>query len=65
LASVRVATQCCTNSGAAYVFGRDQGGVDNWGQITKINVADGTPGDHFGNSVSIDGNTLIVGARPH
>ncbi len=48
-------------SGSAYVHQRDQGGVDNWGHVTKI--TDGTPGDQFGFSIAISGDTAIVGAR--
>ena len=50
------------DSGAAYVFGRDQGGPDSWGQIVKIIALDGSPHDHFGGSVAIDDQTIAVGA---
>jgi spore coat protein U-like protein len=49
-------------SGAAYIFYRDQGGTDNWGQVTKITASDGAAGDYFGRSVSINGDTVVVGA---
>jgi hypothetical protein len=49
-------------SGLAYVFERNWGGVDNWGQVSKLTASDGAAGDNFGWSVSIDGNTLVVGA---
>jgi len=49
-------------SGAAYVFDRDQGGPDNWGEVQKITASDGAKSDEFGSSVTIDGNTVVVGA---
>jgi hypothetical protein len=50
-------------AGAAYVFERDAGGLDNWGQVTKLTAADAAPEDQFGFSVAISGDTVIVGAR--
>ena len=50
-------------SGSAYVFARNQGGADNWGQVTKLTASDGAANDHFGLSVSVSGSTLVVGAR--
>jgi len=47
------------NSGSAYVF-REVGGV--WQQIAKLTAADGAAGDEFGVSVSVSGNTALVGA---
>ncbi len=52
-----------TDSGSAYLFERDLGGTDNWGELDKLNAADGAAGDEFGNAVSVDGGTLIVGAH--
>jgi len=49
-------------SGSAYVFGRDVGGLDNWGQVVKLTAFDADAGDFFGRSVSILGDTVIVGA---
>lgn len=51
------------NKGAAYIFYRNQGGADNWGQIKKLVAADAATGDNFGVSVSISGTTAIVGAN--
>jgi hypothetical protein len=51
-----------SNAGAAWVFGRDQGGPGNWGQVAKLTVSDGAPGDEFGSSVAIDGDIAVVGA---
>jgi hypothetical protein len=51
-----------TDQGAAYVFYRNQGGTDNWGQVKKLTAADRADSDGFGYSVAIDGDTVIVGA---
>ena len=51
------------DAGAAYVFGRNVGGPDNWGEVTMITPSDGTSWDWFGFSVSIDGDMAVVGAR--
>ena len=51
-----------SDTGAAYVFERDLGGANNWGQLTKLLPNDGAADDVFGNSVSIDTNTIVVGA---
>jgi hypothetical protein len=50
-------------SGSAHVFERDHGGADNWGEMKKIEPADGDLWDRFGYSVSISGNTIVAGAR--
>lgn len=51
-----------TDSGSAYVFERDQGGAGTWGQVAKLTAGDGAAGDQFGYSVSVDGDTAVVGA---
>ncbi len=48
--------------GAAYIFQRNQGGTDNWGEVTKLVASDGKAEDEFGRSVVISGDTVIVGA---
>jgi hypothetical protein len=52
-----------TNSGSAYIFGRDQGGADAWGQVAKLTASDGASYDEFGRSASISGDTIVVGAN--
>ena len=49
--------------GAAYVFERNQGGGDNWGQVTKLVALDSANNDYFGISVAISGDTVVVGAH--
>lgn len=51
-----------TNSGAAYVFYRNTGGVDNWGQVAKLVANTGAADDNMGTSVDLDGEYAIVGA---
>lgn len=48
--------------GSAYAFERNAGGVDNWGQVQKLNASDAAGGDGFGRSISISGDTVVVGA---
>ncbi len=50
-------------TGSAYLYSRNQGGTNNWGQIRKLIPSDGGGGDEFGSSVSIDGDNLVIGAR--
>jgi hypothetical protein len=52
-------------SGAAYVFERDEGGFDNWGQAARLLAPDGGAGDIFGSHVSISGTSILIGAPPH
>jgi hypothetical protein len=49
--------------GSVYVFGRNQGGAENWGQVTQLTASDGAAEDHFGCSVAIGGDTVVVGAE--
>jgi hypothetical protein len=47
-------------SGAVYIFDR---GATNWTQTKKVVPFDGANADEYGYSVSIDNDTLVVGAR--
>ena len=49
-------------SGSAYVFRKDEGGVENWGEVAKLVPDDGAAGDWFGISMAIDGDMAVVGA---
>ena len=51
------------NAGAAYVFQRDQGGTDNWGEVKKLLASDAEANDRFGDSVAVSGDTAVVGAE--
>ncbi len=52
-----------SEAGAAYVFHRMKGGVNNWGEVTKLTASDAESLDEFGNSVSVSGDVIVVGAR--
>ncbi len=49
-------------SGSAYVFERNEGGPDKWGQVAKLTAADAAAVDDFGVSVSISGDVAVIGA---
>ena len=49
-------------AGAVYLFQRDHGGLDNWGEIGKITSSDIQSGDAFGSGLAISGDTVVVGA---
>ncbi|OGD22905.1 MAG: hypothetical protein A2W03_18370 [Candidatus Aminicenantes bacterium RBG_16_63_16] len=51
-----------TERGQAYLFARDEGGTDNWGEVQSIRASDGANEDWFGSSVGIDGLYLIIGS---
>ncbi|MFK7948124.1 MAG: T9SS type A sorting domain-containing protein [Saprospiraceae bacterium] len=53
------------NKGAAYIFEKDTGGADNWGEVKKLTASDGSGGDDFGRNLLIDGDFIIVGAKGH
>ncbi len=55
--------QGSNKTGSAYLFGRNQGGANNWGFIKKLNPADGLDADDTGFSVTINGDTVVVGSR--
>src|SRR6185437_12398476 len=48
--------------GAAYIFDRNQNGIEGWGEVQKLTASDAAAHDQFGSSVAIDGNTVPVGA---
>ena len=50
------------SAGAAYVFQRPSSGWVDASETAKLVASDGQPGDRFGASVSIDANTIVVGA---
>ncbi|GHB58151.1 T9SS type A sorting domain-containing protein [Persicitalea jodogahamensis] len=47
--------------GAAYIFRKDQDGIDTWGLVKKLTASDAASGDNFGVSVSVSGEYAIVG----
>ncbi len=53
-------TNTLTSSGSAYIFEQDPGG--DWQEVKKITAFNRAAYDFFGASVSISGNTIVVGA---
>jgi len=49
------------NIGAMYVFRRDKGGIDAWGEVKKLTASKKNAYD-FGCSVAMAGNLAVVGA---
>ena len=49
-----------SNSGSAYVFEKSDDGT--WAQAAKLVADDGAAEDWFGESVSVSGSTVVVGA---
>ena len=50
------------NSGAAYVFNRDDSG-DTWSQQAKLVAPESSVGDQFGYSVAVYDDVMVVGLR--
>ena len=48
--------------GSAYVFEKPSGGWVNATETAKLSASDGVGGDNFGSSVTISGDTVVVGA---
>jgi uncharacterized protein (DUF2345 family) len=51
-----------SSPGAVYVFVKPASGWTSMTETVKLTASDGMAGDAFGNSVSISGNTIAVGA---
>jgi len=52
-----------SDQGAAYVYERNEGGPDAWGQVTWITAVGGAAQDAFGSRVAV-GNDILVGSAP-
>jgi hypothetical protein len=51
--------------GAVYLFERNLGGPENWGETIKISSPDGASFDQFGISVELSGDRVVAGAPNH
>ena len=51
-----------SSPGIVYVFTRSG---DSWAQTARLQATDSQVGDRFGQSVAIDGDTIVVGAPNH
>lgn len=49
-------------AGSAYIFEKNNGGPDAWGQVAKITAPVRAENDYFGTSVSIDGDYAAIGS---
>lgn len=49
--------------GAAYVFERNRGGTNAWGQALKLANPTCNDGDYFGRNVAVDSDAVIVSAE--
>jgi hypothetical protein len=47
-----------SSKGAVFVFERNRGGAENWGQVARLTASDRATGDAFG-AASIYGNTIV------
>ncbi len=56
------APDASSGEGAAYVFVEPPSGWTNATETAKLTDPDGKTGDHFGATVAISGNTVVVGA---
>jgi len=52
-----------SSAGAVYIYKKDEGGANSWGELKKILSNDGIALDYFGTSVSIAGDYAVVGAQ--
>jgi len=52
-----------TAAGSTYIFLRDLGGANAWGEAAKLTASDAENGDRFGISVAIDGSIAVIGAN--
>jgi hypothetical protein len=52
-----------TGTGAAYIFYRNSGGENNWGELKKLLADDKAEFNYFGCAVDICGEFAVVGAR--
>lgn len=50
------------DQGAVYLFGRHEGGSQNWGSLAKIQLPSGEAGDHFGRHLTLADGSLLVSA---
>ena len=50
-----------SNSGSAYVFVKPSTGWASATETAKLTASDGAAEDRFGSSVSVDGDTVVVG----
>ena len=57
-----VSANTISNSGSAYVFTKPAGGWVDGTETAKLTASDGLADDHFGWSVAVESDTVVVGA---
>ncbi|MAB79524.1 MAG: hypothetical protein CMJ89_09250 [Planctomycetes bacterium] len=50
------------DAGAVYVFGRNVGGPDAFGEVARLRASDVHAGGYFGFEVALDGDVLLAGS---
>ncbi len=50
-------------AGRVFLYAANEGGTDNWGQVTILDRQDANVANRFGVSLAQDGNVLVVGAN--
>ena len=50
------------SAGAVYIYERDGGGANQWGQVAKLTASDGGANQSFGFAIDISGDRMVVGA---
>ncbi len=51
--------------GAVYIFEKNLGGTNNWGEVKKIQPMDAGTDDRFGKTIAMSGAYLLVGSEGH
>lgn len=51
------------DAGAVYIYKKDEGGTDNWGQTTKLAASGRSSQDYFGSGIAMSDNFLLVGSN--
>lgn len=50
------------DTGVVFVYGRDEGGPDQWGLVARLFADPPRDDSFFGNALALEGDTLLVGA---
>lgn len=58
----RMASAVPGGAGKVYVFQRNAGGANNWGQVAELTATDTISLDSLGGLVAIDGDTIVASA---
>ncbi len=48
------------NSGVAYIYARDEGGLNNWGEIKRLSAPSPTSGTRYGKQVKVSDTIAVV-----